>query len=109
MSDHPANLFVIGSEAEFEEKLKSPGLVVADFFAPWCGPCKRLIQLLPGIAEANPEVTFIKINVEEQQGLAGKYDVQSIPHIRFFKDGESKHLIVGADINGIKAKIAELK
>ena len=58
-------------------------LFVVDFFAEWCGPCRRLISLLPEIAENNPDVFFIKVNTDMCRSLASKFGVRSLPTIKF--------------------------
>ena len=85
------------------------GLVVVDFFAPWCGPCQRLVGELPKLAAENPNVLFIKVNVDDCQQLAGKFGVSSIPHVIFCKGngGSIQQLatVVGFNIAGIKQNI----
>ena len=92
-----------GSFEEFEGFIKNnKGLIVVDFYADWCGPCKQLGRIMPQIAERHPKVTFLKANVDESPELAEHYKVEVIPQIKFFKD-ETKEIstIVGADPNGI--------
>ena len=108
MTEYQENITLIESEQHFDDMMKGTSLIVADFFAPWCGPCQRILQLLPSLATANPDVQFIKINVDEQEILANKYNAQSIPHICFFKGGESKALVVGANLPEIKDNIEKL-
>ena len=77
------------NDNEFErEVLKADGLVVADFWAPWCGPCVRLGPVLERLDKQHNDVKFVKINVEENQTWANKLGVQSIPALFFFKDGK---------------------
>ena len=93
---------------------ESNHLCVVDFFGTWCGPCKRLLGLLPTIAKDYPDVTFIKIDIDKNEELATKYNIQSVPHIKFFKPTSQKDVtelgtVVGCNPDGIKAKIAEFK
>ena len=92
---------------------KANRLAVVDFFASWCGPCKYLGAQLPGIAAEYPDVHFVKIDTDQNRELSQRYGVTGIPHIKFFKPTENglKDLgtVSGADIPGIKAKIAQLK
>lgn len=103
-----------GSAEELENTIKSKkGLVVVDFFATWCGPCKRLGQLLPGIANENTDVTFIKVDIDQNDAAASKFGVSSIPHIAFCKsDGASYNqveTVVGCNVEAIKKNIAAHK
>lgn len=76
-----------GSNFEKEVK-KHEGVVVADFWAEWCGPCKRYGPIFEEFAEGNKSAKFVKINVEEAPEVAAEFGVQSIPTTIFFKDGE---------------------
>jgi len=84
------------TEADFDsDVLKSTVPVVVDFWAEWCGPCKRLSPLLDEIAqEQNGKVKVVKVNVDQEAGLASKYGIQSIPTLIFFKGGTEvgKHI-----------------
>lgn len=73
------------------------GVVVADFYADWCNPCKMLSPLLHQMSAENKDthVKFVKINVDQEQELAGKYGVMSIPTVIFFKDGKKVMQRVG--------------
>ncbi|MFT4312001.1 MAG: thioredoxin [Candidatus Woesearchaeota archaeon] len=71
----------------FEEKTKT-GLVVVDFYADWCGPCKMMAPTLDKIDREQTEMTIYKVNVEEQQDLAVKFGVRGIPTFVVFKDGK---------------------
>lgn len=77
------------SSEEFSEKvLKSDKPVVVDFWAPWCGPCRMAEPVLEELSEDYKDKVYImKVNVDENQELAGKYDVLSIPTTILFKDG----------------------
>ena len=77
----------ISNVAEYEEAIKE-GVVLVDFFATWCGPCKMLSPLLEEIAEENPNINILKIDVDEVSELAVRYGVQAIPTLMLFKNGQ---------------------
>ena len=80
----------------FEEKvLIADKPVMVDFWASWCGPCKMLSPVIDGIAEKRDDVVIGKVNVDEQQELAMKYGVMSIPTVIVFKNGEEFKKSVG--------------
>jgi len=71
------------------------GLVLLDFYATWCGPCKMLAPVLDEIGEEHTDVKICKCDVDEASALAGKFYVQSIPTVVLFKDGEVVDGFVG--------------
>ena len=85
------------TDANFEEEvLKNSKPVVIDFWAPWCGPCRKLTPMLDEIAgEFETDVKFVKINTDENLETAQKYSVSGLPTILIFKDGEPKERLVG--------------
>lgn len=82
--------------ADFEtEVLKSDKTVLVDFWAVWCGPCRMLSPVVDQVAEENPNIKVCKVNVDEEQQLAIKYGVMSIPTLLVFKGGELVNQSVG--------------
>ena len=78
-----------------EETIKS-GVTLLDFWAPWCGPCRMIAPVLDQLAEDyEGKATIAKVNTDENQELAKKYDVRSIPYILIFKDGEQVDSLIG--------------
>ena len=77
----------INNAAEYDEIIKE-GTVLVDFFATWCGPCRMLAPVLEEIAEENPDLAVLKIDVDEVSELAIRYGIQAIPTLMLFKDGK---------------------
>ena len=86
-------------ESDFEErvlKASSSSLIIVDFWAPWCGPCKQLTPILEKvIKKANGKVKLVKINIDESQQIASQLRVQSIPAVFAFKDGSPVDVFQG--------------
>lgn len=101
----------IFTDQDFDaEVLKAEGLVLVDFFAEWCGPCKMLAPIIDALSESAQGVKIGKINVDESPETARKYGVMSIPTLIFFKGGEVMEQMVGMKSQAdLEAKIAELK
>ena len=78
-----------GTVSNFEaEVIKSEELVIVDFWASWCMPCKMLAPILDEISEEEEGVKVVKVNVDDEGDLATKYGIRSIPSLKFFKGGE---------------------
>ena len=78
------------------EVLDSKNPVIVDFWAEWCGPCHAVAPVLDRIVQERPELRLVKVNIDEEQELAWRYGVQSIPTIVLFKDGEPAAAAIGA-------------
>lgn len=84
------------TNSNFEkEVLNSERTVLIDFYADWCGPCKMLAPIIEAVAKENENIKVVKINVDEAQDLAMKYEVMSIPTIVVIKNGREVNRNVG--------------
>ncbi|WP_300386680.1 thioredoxin [Clostridium sp.] len=94
-------------QKDFDEiVINNKGITVVDFWAQWCGPCKMLAPVLEAVEKDLEEVRFVKVEVDENEELADKYQISTIPTLLIFKDGEIVDTIVGfmpKDV--LKAKI----
>ncbi|MBE0428728.1 MAG: thioredoxin [Thermoleophilia bacterium] len=86
------------SDASFEaDVLKADSPVLVDFWAPWCGPCRTMAPILEEIAdEQEARIKVMKLNVDDNQASASKYEVLSIPTMILFVSGEMKKRLIGA-------------
>jgi len=84
------------TEQTYDEALvAAEGLVMVDFWAEWCGPCRAVAPVLEQVAEESG-VSLMKVNIDENPGLAARYGIRSIPTILFVKDGEIVDRVGGA-------------
>jgi thioredoxin len=111
------------TKENFEEIVTKNSIVILDFWAAWCGPCKAFAPAFEAASEKYPDVVFGKINTEEQQELAGHFQIRSIPNVMLFRDQIVLFLQPGAmppagidsvieqakalDMNKVRAEIAE--
>jgi thioredoxin 1 len=94
MSDTAIHL----TEATFDQQLAShPGVLMVDFWAEWCAPCRAIAPVLEELArDSGGTVALAKVNVDENHGLAARYGIRSIPTILLVKDGTVVDQVVGA-------------
>lgn len=78
-----------------KEVMQAEGTVLIDFWAAWCGPCRMIAPAVEKIAEEHPEVKVCKINIDDEQGLAIRHGVMSIPTLMVVKNGEIVNTAVG--------------
>lgn len=80
---------VKGTKENFkEEVLDASGIVVVDFGANWCGPCKSLIPILDEVVGEDPSKKIVKVDIDEQEELAAQYKIMSVPTLLVFRNGE---------------------
>lgn len=83
------------SDKNFNQTIQN-GLVLVDFWAPWCGPCRMIAPILEELSrQEGKRVTIAKLNVDENPLTAGKYGVMSIPTLKLFKNGKAVSSVVG--------------
>lgn len=86
---------VTGTDQNFSQET-SEGLVLVDFWAPWCGPCKMIAPVLEELdADMGDKVKIVKVDVDENQETAGSHGIMSIPTLLLFKDGQPVDKVVG--------------
>ncbi len=88
--------------------IPSKGYVLVDFFADWCGPCKAIAPFFNSLKEMYPQVKFFKLDIDENQEMARKYKIESIPAFILFKDGLEKDRLVGANKVKLEGMISSL-
>ncbi len=84
------------TQANFDEALERHSFLLIDFWAPWCAPCKAFAEVIKQVAPHYPEVVFGSLNIEDQEQLAGEFDVRSIPRVMILR-----HRTVVYDDSGV--------
>jgi len=75
------------TEENFNETAEQNPILVIDFWAPWCGPCRQFAPIFEEVAAQHTDIAFAKVNTEEQQGIAGYFQIQSIPTVMIIREG----------------------
>ena len=101
----------ITSVEEFDQLLKdTPHLIVVDFFAVWCGPCRMIAPAVEALAkEYEGAVTFVKVDVDQVTELAQRCGVPAMPTFQFYKDGKKVDDLTGANEKVLREKVARHK
>ncbi|XP_030049603.1 thioredoxin-like [Microcaecilia unicolor] len=96
---------------EFNQILKDAGdkLVVIDFTATWCGPCRNIAPFFEDLAKQNPDVLFFKVDVDDAQDIAAFCAIKCMPTFLFYKNNTKIHEFSGANKDTLAAKVSELK
>ncbi|XP_053321833.1 thioredoxin-like [Spea bombifrons] len=96
---------------EFNKALAEAGskLVVVDFTATWCGPCKMIAPFFQSLSEKYPDVVFLKVDVDDAQDVAAHCNIKCMPTFQFYKDGARVHEFSGANQSNLEQKVQELR
>ena len=86
----------INLENFHEEVMNSDKPVLLDFWAPWCGPCRRVVPLVEQIAQERPDIKVGKVNIDEEPELAGRFRIASIPTLVVLREGQVVNQAMGA-------------
>ncbi|XP_055294819.1 thioredoxin-2-like [Sitodiplosis mosellana] len=100
---------IIETEAHFDEQVKNAGnvLIVVEFFAQWCGPCKVITPALNKLAQKYDNVIMLKMNVDENIELAARFKVTSMPTFVFLRNSETQEYFAGADLRRVEKTIVK--
>lgn len=98
---------MIESAGEFASEIKGPGLVVVDFFAEWCGPCKGIAPKLEELSKKYPNVKFIKVDVDKVEEVAQEKGISAMPTFHFYVKGTLVDEMKGADAAMLESKIQQ--
>ena len=74
------------TQENFEQLVTGNNMAILDFWAPWCGPCRSFAPVFETAAAKHPDIAFVKVNTEEQQGLAAAFQIRSIPTLMIFRE-----------------------
>ncbi|KAI8055600.1 thioredoxin-like protein [Gilbertella persicaria] len=99
----------IGSHETFQKVIQHNKLIVVDFYAVWCGPCKAIAPRMESFAATYSDVVFLKVDVDTLKETAAQYQITAMPTILFFKQGQKLGQVVGANIKEIQDKIEQLR
>mmetsp|Transcript_636 Transcript_636/g.1233 ORF Transcript_636/g.1233 Transcript_636/m.1233 type:complete len:111 (-) Transcript_636:218-550(-) len=98
------------TEKEFDDFLAANKVVIVDFSATWCGPCKMISPVFVQLAEKNKEIGFLKVDVDTNAKIAQRLGIRAMPTFKVFVDGkeQKEHEIMGANKGKLESLVAEL-
>ncbi len=98
------------TQENFEQVVTSNKMVIIDFWAPWCGPCKNFAPVFEAAAEKHPDVVFAKVNSDDEQGLSAHFGIRSIPTIMLFREEVIVFMQSGAlPASGLESVLTQAK
>ncbi|GAB6022345.1 Thioredoxin-2 [Chamberlinius hualienensis] len=102
---------LVSDKADFDNQLAEAGkkLVVVDFFAQWCGPCKIIAPKVEAMSQVYTDVVFLKVDVDENDEVAATYKISCMPTFAFFKNGKLVHEFSGANEEMLKSTVEKLR
>lgn len=95
--------------AEFNQEIDYPGLVVVDFFAEWCGPCKKIAPFIESLVLKYPDVKFLKVDVDNAKEIAQEKQISAMPTFHFYVKGKLAEEMKGANPDGLEQKVIALQ
>ncbi|CAG7555233.1 unnamed protein product [Fusarium equiseti] len=95
--------------AEFRDTLEKNKVVIVDFWAPWCGPCRFISPVLEKMSESATGIFFAKVDVDEAEDISQEYSIRAMPTFIAFKDGEKVDEVVGADPSKLQRMVEQLQ
>ncbi|KAF3333042.1 hypothetical protein FCM35_KLT02619 [Carex littledalei] len=111
MADH-GNVVVVTSKGHFDAQIneakEADKIVVIDFTATWCGPCRFISPIFVELSKKFSNLVFLKVDVDDQADVAKQYSVEAMPTFLFLKNGDEVGKIVGADKKALEEKVEEL-
>ncbi len=75
-----------GNEENLKQAIENEGIVLVDFWAPWCGPCRVFGPVFEKVSDEFADVSFVKVNTQDEQGIAGMFQIEAIPTLMVFRD-----------------------
>lgn len=100
---------IVHATKENFDSLVEKGVCLVDFWAPWCGPCRMVGAALEELENELPDVTIVKVNVDEEGELAQRFEISAIPDLYYYKDGEAvNHCLGAAPADEIREELSKL-